>query len=666
MALVLGVGIGLTIVLSRSLRETPATPIHIAEHAKDENTDLQTIAESALAGREGAVVVIDPQTGRLRAVVNQELAFNSAFPPGSAIKPFTALAALRAGVLTEHTRIRCPGKYKRSDVIDACVHPPRLPAFNVAEAIAYSCNYFFATTGEHLDEARFANMLSEFGFGQKTAVNNDRESSGVLAHGRWQTQSALGEGPFLQVTPVQMATAYAALFNGGALLTPNYDGVRKVHTQLTIDNKERAIVLEGMRGSVSFGTAAKAGLNSLPVYIIGKTGTSTRLGGFRTQGWFAGIAFKPDTPPDPENARLVVVVYLKNAHGSDAAELARPIFEAFAGTRDSKTDAATYVSVHQVSENVTRKMPLEDYVLHVVANEASVEDQPEALKALAIAVRTYALKNLGRHQEQGYDFCSTTHCQRFESVVSRPDLAAAVRDTAGLVLRDSKGQIIDAYFSASCGGATANLKTLWGNDAPPYLRGVRDDYCITGPHYRWTDVIDSAQLANALRSDSRTDVGQNIRELTVVRYDQTGRAELIEIVGDRRRTVTGWEFKLIVGRALGWNVLKSSRFDISRSGSQFVFRGGGFGHGLGLCQEGAHVMAQRGQSYQQILAHYFPGTSSFASKVQNHSWIGSVHGAVATWSNDGSQESLGNLARESRTRSLPLRVLTRSKLHSHF
>src|SRR6185437_3439687 len=211
-----------------------------------------------------------------------------------------------------------------------------------------------------------------------------------------------------------------------------------------------------------------------------------------------------------------------------------------------------------------------------------------------------------------------------------------------------------------------NLKTLWDNDAPPYLRCVRDDYCITGPHYRWTDVIDSAQLANALRSDSRTDVGQNIRELTVVRYDQTGRAELIEIAGDRRRTVSGWEFKLIVGRALGWNVLKSSRFDISRSGSQFVFRGGGFGHGLGLCQEGAHVMAQRGQSYQQILAHYFPGTSSFASKVQNHSWIGSVQGAVATWSNDGSQESLGNLARESRTRSLPLRVLTRSKLHSHF
>ena len=265
----------------------------------------------------GAIVVLDPQTGRLRAVVNQELAFRTASPPGSTIKPFTALAALRASILTENTRIRCPGKYKRNDVVDACVHPPKLPAFNAAEAIAYSCNYFFATTGEHLDEEKFANMLGDFGF--------------VVARGHWQPQSALGEGPFLQVTPVQMATAYAALFNGGALLTPNYDGVRKVRTQLHIDDKERALLLEGMRGAVSFGTAAKADLDSLPAYIIGKTGTSTQLGGFRSQGWFAGIAFKPNAPPDPENAQLVVVVYLNKAHGADAAELARPIFEEFAG-----------------------------------------------------------------------------------------------------------------------------------------------------------------------------------------------------------------------------------------------------------------------------------------------------------------------------------------------
>ena len=79
----------------------------------------------------------------------------------------------------------------------------------------------------------------------------------------------------------------------------------------------------------------------------------------------------------------------------------------------------------------------------------------------------------------------------------------------------------------------------------------------------------------------------------------------------RRRTpkiVRGWDFKIIVGRVLGWNLLKSSRFEVSRSGANFVFRGSGFGHGLGLCQEGAHVMAARGASYQRILEKYFPGT----------------------------------------------------------
>ena len=605
---------GLALAVSRIFRDAPAQPTQSLEPTKIEDLRLQTVAETALASREGTIVVLDPQSGRLRAVVNAEVAFNSAFPPGSTIKPFTTLAALRAGVITPDTRIRCRGKYKREDVVDACAHPPNLPPFNPVEAVAYSCNYFFATTGEQLDGENFAQLLGDFGFGQATRIDGRDESAGVLARSRWQPQSALGEGPFLQVTAVQMATAYAALFNGGALLKPNYDGVREVRAQLRIDDKERSILLRGMRGAVSFGTAETADLDSLPVYIAGKTGTSTQLQGFRSQGWFAGIAFKPDTQPEPANAQLLVVVYLKNAHGSEAAELARPIFEEFAGKRDTNKDT-TYVSVRQVSENATQRISLEDYVLHVVASEASVEDQREALKALAIAARTYALKNLGRHKEEGYDFCSTTHCQRFESDVSRPALAAAVKETAGMVLRDDKDQIIDAYFSASCGGTTANLKPLWGEDAPLYLRGVRDDYCNTGPHYRWTDVIDSARLANALRSDPRTDVGQNIRDLSVAQYDQTGRAEVISIAGDRRRTINGWEFKLIVGRALGWNVLKSSRFNVSRSGSRFVFRGGGFGHGLGLCQEGSHVMAQRGQSYRQILAHYYPGTSTEPSAV---------------------------------------------------
>lgn len=580
------------------------------DHKNTKSQSLQAAAQAALGQREGAIVVIDPQTGHVRAVVNPEIAFGSAFPPGSTMKPFTALAALRAGIIGPDTAMTCGAKYKREDVVDTCSHPPNLPPLTPTEALAYSCNYYFATVGEKLEEEQISSMLSDFGFGKVTGVDAESESAGSLARRQWQPESAVGEGVYLQVTPIQLAMAYGALFNGGKLFTPSVDpgnSTQHLRTQLQIDDKHREILRRGLSGAITFGTAAKAGLDSLPVYILGKTGTSTRLQGFRSQAWFAGVAFQENRKPDTGGAQLVVVVYLKNGRGSEAAEVARPIFAEFAGKSTPK-NTSTYVTVNQVSENVTQRIPLEDYVLQVASTEASIENEPEALKALAIAARTYALKHIGRHSEEGYDFCSTTHCQRFETNYARPEVAAAVSETAGLVLRDNGDQMIDAYYGASCGGMTANLKSVWNSAAPDYLRGVQDNYCNSGPHYRWTDVIASDKLARALRSDPRTDVGETIRDVSVSKHDTTGRAEFLTLVGDRRREISGWEFKLIVGRALGWQFLKSSRFTVSRSGSAFVFRGGGFGHGLGLCQEGSHVMAERGQSFQQILAHYFPGT----------------------------------------------------------
>src|SRR6185369_14536572 len=160
--------------------------------------------------------------------------------------------------------------------------------------------------------------------------------------------------------------------------------------------------------------------------------------GFRYNGWFVGLEFGPDGTTEPANAQLGVVVFLKNAHGAQAAEVARPIFEEFSPDKATPyvPRDTTEVSVHQVTDNVTRSMPLEAYVTRVTATEGSIENESEALKALAIAVRTFALKNLKRHAQDGYDFCSTTHCQRFETGQIRPAVADAVKATAGLVLKD--------------------------------------------------------------------------------------------------------------------------------------------------------------------------------------------------------------------------------------
>jgi stage II sporulation protein D len=598
---------------------------------------LQQVAAAALGNRRGTIIVMDPQTARVRAIVNPDLATEENLPPGSTIKPFTALAALRSGVIDEGSQTLCGEVFSHEQFLTTCSHPRDLPPLNPSEAIAYSCNYYFGKVGERLTAADFTDTLAQFGFGKPTGINTAHESSGLLRRADWRAENAIGEGDFVRATPIQLLNAYVALVNGGHLLRPHISPSVRVEPQtlgsVNIAPPQRNLILKGLRGAVRYGTAETAHLYSLPIPVFGKTGTATEINGYRSQGWFVGFAGRAsearEVEPLPGSVNLAVLVFLAKGHGSDAAEVARPIFaeyskltEAEGETRpveaplaarsNEKRGTAQEVRVHLVSENTTQSMSLEDYVRGVVATEGSMEQQPEALKALAVAARTYALKNLGRHARDGYDFCTTTHCQRFRAldpdVKIRAEVAEAVDSTREEVLNDQDGRIVDAYFSASCGGATANRATLWGGNAPPYLKGVTDEYCVTEAHQSWTDTIPRARLLQALQTDPRTNVGERLESVSVLRTDASGRAESITIAGDRRVTVSGWDFKIIVGRALGWNLLKSSRFEISRSGSNFVFRGSGFGHGLGLCQEGAHVMAERGASYGQILAKYFPAT----------------------------------------------------------
>jgi stage II sporulation protein D len=594
---------------------------------------LQQAATSALGDARGTIIVIDPQTGRVRAVVNPEMAFGESLPPGSTIKPFTTLAALKTGLIDNESQTLCREQYSHDAFHTVCAHPRGLSPLNPTDALAYSCNYYFGKVGERLDASVFVSTLSQYGFGKKTGVNFHNEANGKLVRGEWHSQNAIGETDDFYATPIQVLNAYSALANGGRLFVPQIaapaEFVPKIQSQFAMDHGQRALIVKGMRGAVRYGTAESAGLYTLPKYIFGKTGTATQVNGFRTQGWFVGFAsdLNDDAPEDQEtesnHIKLGVLVFLTKAHGSDAAKVARRIFDEYAlvsvpvqqettSASVSSTNAsriAGEVKVHLVTENSTRTMSIEDYILGVVAGEAGTETESAALQSLAVASRTYALKNIGRHAKDGYDFCSTTHCQRY--VFSTNDVSAliadAVQSTQGETLLDNTNQVADAYFSASCGGATANVATLWGTSAPMHLRGVPDEFCTTEQHRRWTDVISTAQLQKALESDPRTSVG-SIVDVTVYRHDATGRAQLIAIQGSRQITLSGWDFKIIVGRALGWNILKSSRFEIVRSGSNFVFRGSGFGHGLGLCQEGAHVMAARGATYRQILSKYFPGT----------------------------------------------------------
>jgi SpoIID/LytB domain protein len=641
----------LLLTLPFARREPPRfAPAPLGVEEADEV--LRRAAQSALGGREGAVLVLDAQTGRVRASAGGRAVFEEATPPGSAVKPFTMLTALRAGTLGSNSRRLCRRRYEHEEFKINCSHPRYQTDFGPVEALANSCNYYFGRAAESLDPEAYARTLREFGFGARTNASDERESAGLLPRETPRVPEMLGESEQLRVTPAQLATAYAALFNGGALLEPRQARAEgytpATRARLAIEPAHRALLLAGMRGAVAYGTAARAGLATLPVYVFGKTGTSTPQGGWRAQGWFVGFAAGAnaqgeagaavrDVPAD--EVRLAVLVLLKRSRGAEAAEAARPVFEAYArtlgagaeseedvrGTRLSNSTGEDGASGEENSRAVrvrlsrgdaTLRLPLEDYVFGVLAAEGSVETEAEALKSLAVAARTYAVHNLGRHARDRFDLCDTTHCQRFVPVrdeSARPDFyelaRRAVRETAGEVLRDASGHVAESYFSAACGGRTADVAKLWGTSpAPAHLRGVADESCNVASE-SWTDVIPAERLLRALQADERSDVGTRLGGVRVVRRDQTGRAELVELVGQRRRLLRGWDFKIIVGRTLGWSVLKSSRFEIARAGSAFVFKGTGFGHGLGLCQAGAHVSATRGASYRQILARYFPGAA---------------------------------------------------------
>ncbi len=192
---------------------------------------LQQAATAALGQREGAIIVMDPQTGRVRAVVNPKIAFAEAVMPGSTMKPFTALAALRSGLIDPNSRTVCPGRFNGLSFSVACVHDNRLPPFNPSQAIAYSCNYYFGTLGERLGRDKLIEELRGFGFGQPNGLsdergkllpceagNNAKVRSPEKAQADCNAREAIGESDHFTVTPVQLLTAYAALVNGGRLL----------------------------------------------------------------------------------------------------------------------------------------------------------------------------------------------------------------------------------------------------------------------------------------------------------------------------------------------------------------------------------------------------------------------------------------------------------------
>ncbi|MCX5686153.1 MAG: SpoIID/LytB domain-containing protein [Candidatus Omnitrophica bacterium] len=252
---------------------------------------------------------------------------------------------------------------------------------------------------------------------------------------------------------------------------------------------------------------------------------------------------------------------------------------------------------------VVNYIGLEDYLYGVLYHEVSHRWPAEVLKAQAIAARTFALYQARQNKSQPYDLRSDIYSQVYGGRTSEKwSTTRAVDLTKGEVLTYN-GDIVPAYYHATCAGYTEDASALWNMDVP-YLKGVQCGYCKNSKHYKWRKEISLWELADKLK-DGGYKIGK-IASVTVLSKNRSDRVDKIEIKDDAGISVilTGKDFRQIIGP----NEVRSTKFDASIKWNLLILEGLGWGHGVGMCQWGAYGMARKGMKAEEILKYYYPGT----------------------------------------------------------
>ena len=265
-------------------------------------------------------------------------------------------------------------------------------------------------------------------------------------------------------------------------------------------------------------------------------------------------------------------------------------------------------------------VPLEEYVAAALAGESGSFEQPESRKAMAVAVRTYAVRFRPRHEAQGFDFCDSTHCQTLNFKAIGPQARAAAEATRGQMLW-YEGRPAATFYHQNCGGKVAAAGEAWPDLAAPYLPGHDDPYCIRATPLPWKARLDRGRLEKALR-DQGLRVPEGWRSLEVRSRAPSGRARDLVFRGGAgpEQRISASSLRFAIGRAFGWNEVRSDLYEVETTADAVIFTGRGGGHGVGLCQAGAEQMAREGKNYKEILAFYYPGTSLGLTAASGIHW----------------------------------------------
>lgn len=222
----------------------------------------------------------------------------------------------------------------------------------------------------------------------------------------------------------------------------------------------------------------------------------------------------------------------------------------------------------------------------------------EFLSAMEICIRSYLAASGSRHRENGYSFCDLTHCVHFAGTADGESVSS------GTIMTDRKERPVVGFFHSTCGGTLTHPSVFWkGIPSECYRSGDDSDggkvQCLASPHASWTSVVYGKDMDDIVGCDA-VDISAAVNE---------GRVEsLIITTGASEKRISAAEFISLAGRKLGWNVIKSNDFTVTRADAGFRFEGRGLGHGVGLCQYGAAARAKKGWKAERILQFYFPGT----------------------------------------------------------
>ncbi len=249
----------------------------------------------------------------------------------------------------------------------------------------------------------------------------------------------------------------------------------------------------------------------------------------------------------------------------------------------------------------------ETYIAGVVQSEI-YGSQTDIFRVQAIISRTWAMKNINKHKSEGYNFCDQVHCQAYLNRCVRPDIMLGTMMSSGMTIVDSLGHLIETPFHANSGGQTANSEDVW-RSAVPYLRSVPDTFSYHMRQSEWVKVVSEDKWLNYFASKHKLDTrNDSIRNELLTFSQSTRKVRICGVPLTRVRT----DFQL---RSTFFSVLYDS------AAHRITLSGHGFGHGVGLSQEGTIRMVGLGISYDSIIRHYYTGASIAYDETHPHTYV---------------------------------------------